>query len=184
MLAEGMTESEIAVIRGMEDELNMSWTFGRNNRPVEIVFGGDQLPNISDVRRFDSVHNNFANNIDEIMPYLVQSEDNARWYALSESANYFATYGIIVSPEDLEFYDDVQQWAIENNVPNDIARKSVNVYQKSLAEGRLFDEDLLNSLPQMSVNSMTAEDAGVSVSAGSVDFYMEPDSVIMFDIYL
>jgi hypothetical protein len=184
LLAEGMTELEITAIRGMEEELNMSWSFSKNDRPVEIIFGGDQMPNISNVRRFDSTHNNFADHVDEIMPYLVQAEDNAQWYSLNEVADYFSTYGIVFIPEDLALYDDIQQWALENNVPHDITSRALMIYKKSLAEGRLLDVDLLNSLPQMSVNSLTAEDAEVTAGVGSVDFYMEPDSVIMFDIYL
>jgi len=184
LLAEGMTELEISAIREMEDELNMVWNFSKNDRPVEIVFGGDAVPNISNVRRFDNAHNNFAHRVDEIMPYLVQAADNAKWYGLNEISDYFATNGIIVSPEELELYDDIQQWATENNVPPDIAIKSTTVYLKALAEGRLLDVDLLNSLPQMSVTSMTAEDARVTPGAGSVSFHMEPDSVVIFDIYL
>ncbi|MCX8266266.1 MAG: hypothetical protein OTI37_01490, partial [Planctomycetota bacterium] len=170
--------------REIEDELNMSWTFGGTDRPVQIVFGGDQLPNISNVRRFDSTHNNFADRVEEIMPYLVQAEDNAKWYALNEAANYLATYGIIVSPEDMALYDDIEQWAIANNVQRSITSAATNVYRKSFAGGRLLDMDLLNSLPQMSVTSMTAEEAKVTLGSGSVNFDMEPDSVVIFDLYL
>ncbi|MAU93368.1 MAG: hypothetical protein CMJ93_04085 [Planctomycetes bacterium] len=184
LLAEGMTELEISAIREIEDELNMVWNFSKKNRPVEIVFGGDEVPNISNVRRFDSAHNNFANRLDEIMPYLVQAEDNAKWYGLNEVSEHFATNGIIVSPEELELYDDIQQWATENNVPPGIAIDSMNVYLKALAEGQLLDMDLLNSLPQMSVNSLTAEGAKLTATAGAVSFNMEPDSVVIFDIYL
>ncbi|MBT4466382.1 MAG: hypothetical protein HOD03_06835 [Planctomycetes bacterium] len=184
LLVEGMTEFEIATVRELEDELNMSWSFSENDRPVKIVFGGGQVPNISNVRRFDNAHNNFADRVDEIMPYLVQAEDNAKWHALNETANYFGSYGIDVSAEDIALCDDMRQWAIENNVPRDIASKSAAVHRKALAEGRLLDVDLLNSLPQMSVNSMTAEEAQLTTTTGSVSFNMEPDSVVIFDIYL
>ena len=184
LLAEGMTEFEIATVRELEDELNMSWSFSENDRPVKIVFGGGQVPNISNVRRFDSAHNNFADRVGEIMPYLVQAEGNAKWYALNETANYFGSYGIDVSAEDIALYDDMHQWAIENNVPRDIASEAAAVHRKAHAEGRLLDVDLLNSLPQMSVNSMTAEDAQLTTTTGSVSFSMEPDSVVIFDIYL
>ena len=184
LLAEGMTEFEIDTIRGLEDKLSMAWNFSKNDRPVHIVFGGDNVPNISNVRRFDSTHNNFADHLGEIMPFLVQAEDNAKWYGLIAVSNYFATIGIIVSPEDFALYDDMEQWVTENNVPDDIAIKAGMVYKKALAEGRLLDADLLNSLPQMSVNSMTTEEAEVTLTTGSVDFHMEPDSVVMFDIYL
>jgi len=184
LLDEGMTELEISAIHEIEEELNMSWHFRTNDRPVEIVFGGGQVQNISNVRRFDSAHNNFADRVDEIMPYLVQAEYNAKWYALNETANYFGSCGIVVSSEDLALCDDMQQWAIENNVTHDIASKSATVYQKAFAEGRLLDVDLLNSLPQMSVDSMTAEEAKLTTTAGSVSFNMEPDSVVIFDIYL
>jgi len=184
LLAEGITELEISAIHEMEGELNMAWDFSENDRPVEIVFGGGQVPNISNVRRFDNAHNNFADRVDEIMPYLVQAKDNAKWYGLNEVADYFATNEIIVSPEELELYGDIQQWATENNVPPGIAINSMNVYLKALAEGQLLDADLLNSLPQMSVNSMTAEDAKFTTTAGSVSFNLEPDSVVIFDIYL
>jgi hypothetical protein len=53
-----------------------------------------------------------------------------------------------------------------------------------MAEGRLFDVGLLNSLPQMSVTPMTAENAEVIAASGSVHFFMEPNSVVIFDIYL
>jgi hypothetical protein len=151
---------------------------------LRFFFGGDEVPNISNVRRFDSAHNNFANRLDEIMPYLVQAEDNAKWYGLNKVSEHFATNGIIVSPEELELYDDIQQWATENNVPPGIAIDSMNVYLKALAEGQLLDMDLLNSLPQMSVNSLTAEGAKLTATAGAVSFNMEPDSVVIFDIYL
>ena len=184
LLAEGMTELEIASIREIEDELNMSWTFKKRDRPIEIVFGGDQLPNISNVRRFDSINNNFADRVEKIMPYLVQAEDNAMWYAQNEAINYLATYGIIVSPEVLDLYDGIQQWAIENNVEQSITDTAIKVYERSFDEGRLLDMDLLNSLPQMSVTSMTAEDAKLTPGLGSVNFHMEPDSVVIFDAYL
>jgi hypothetical protein len=184
LLAEGMTELEITAVRGIEDELNMSWTFKEKDRPVEIVFGGDQLPSISNVRRFDSTHNNFADRVEEIMPYLVRTEENAKWYAQNEAADYFGTYGIIVSPEELALYGGIQQWALENDVPQGIVSSAISVYQKSFAEGRLFDVDLLNHLPQMSVNSMTAREANVTSVAGSVAFQMEPNSVVIFDLYL
>ena len=184
LLAEGMTELEIVAIRKTEDELSMSWGFSKNDRPVEIVFGGGQAPNISNVRRFDSTHNNFADRVEEIMPYLVQAEDNAKWYALNEAANALATYGIIVSPEDMALYDNIEQWAIANNVLQSIASAATDVYQKSFAGGRLLDMDLLNSLPQMSVTSMTAEEAKVTLGPDSVSFDMEPDSVVIFDLYL
>ena len=184
LLAEGMTELEIAAIGEIEGELNMSWTFKGEDRPIEIIFGGGLLPNISNVRRFDSTHNNFADRVEEIMPYLVQAEDNAVWYALNEAANYLATYGIIVSPEDMALYDNIEQWAIANNVLQSIASAATDVYQKSFAGGRLLDMDLLNSLPQMSVTSMTAEDAKVTLGPDSVSFDMEPDSVVIFDLYL
>jgi hypothetical protein len=179
-----MTELEITAVRGIEDELNMSWTFKEKDRPVEIVFGGDQLPSISNVRRFDSTHNNFADRVEEIMPYLVRTEENAKWYAQNEAADYFGTYGIIVSPEELALYGGIQQWALENDVPQGIVSSAISVYQKSFAEGRLFDVDLLNHLPQMSVNSMTAREANVTSVAGSVAFQMEPNSVVIFDLYL
>jgi hypothetical protein len=184
LLAEGMTELEIAGIREIEDELNMSWTFKKRDRPIEIVFGGDQLPNISNVRRFDSINNNFADRVEEIMPYLVQAEDNAIWYAQNEATNYLATYGIIVSPKILDLYDGIQQWAVENNVEQSITDAAIKVYQSSFNKGRLLDMDLLNSLPQMSVTSMTAEDAKLTPGLGSVNFHMEPDSVVIFDVYL
>ncbi len=184
LLAEGMTTAEVTAIRDLEDELNLAWQFKDENRPVEIIFGGNELPNIANVHRFDSQHNNFVDHIDEIMPFLEQTEENAKWFALQAAADYFFSHGIVVSPEDLSNYADMHEWAIENDVPYNIASASITIYQKAMAEGRLFDVGLLNSLPQMSVTPMTAENAEVIAASGSVHFFMEPNSVVIFDIYL
>jgi len=182
LLTVGMTNDEIIAINAIEDELNMSWRYATESRPVEIIFGGQAQPNISNVYRFDSQHNNFAASVDVIMPLIEQTEDNAKWHALTEAADFLFDNGIVVNPNELSQYEDLQQWAEENDVPYSIARSSIFVYQKAVAEGRMFDQHLLNSLPQMAATAMTAEDAEVTAASGSMHFFMEPNSVVIFDV--
>ena len=184
LLLAGMTSDEAAAVKSFEDELNLAWEYATENRPVEITFNGELLPTITNVYRFDSKHNNFAQHIDEIMPYLEQADEDGRLLALDVASDFFFQNGIIVSAEELGMSEDMEQWIAENNIPDDIASEAFTVYRKQISEGKLINREFLNSLPQMSLNTMSAAEAELIVTNQSISFTMEPDSVLIFDVYL
>ncbi|MFT7516446.1 MAG: hypothetical protein ACI84O_000227 [Myxococcota bacterium] len=184
LIAVGMTSAEAAAIAAIETELNLAWRFAEEDRLVKIIFGDQGAANIANVYRFDSQHNNIAENIGEILPYLEAAEDNSYTVAMDEVIAFFASNGIYVTAAELELYDDIENWAINNNVPFTVSTTAVAIFRKSRHSARMLDSDFLNSLPQMSISSMTAAEAELTTENGSISFLMEPDSVVIFDVYL
>ncbi len=182
LLDVGMTADEVAAVKSIEGELNKAWHFINEPRPVEIIFGGQEIPDISNVQIFNADENNYSSKIQEIMPIVENTEDNARWHALTEASAFLSNNGIQVSPGEFDLYDSIEDWITENNIPSYIASEALIVYQKAFAEARMFDEQLLNSLPQFSPTPMSAEEGGITGVEGSLHFFMEPNSVVIFDV--
>ena len=180
----GLNNAEIAAIQNLEGELMLAWHFMRKKRPVQIIFNGNIPPTLTNVHRFNTLQNNPAEKINDILPMLEQVEEIAHQASLQAAVDVFNTYGYNVTVEYVDSFDSVEDWAQQAGVSHTVMKKGLNAYQKEVASSRLNDFDLLNSMPSMQLEYRDPQNCGVTVEGSNVYFEMEANSVLIFDLIL
>ncbi len=180
LVAVGLEEWEAAVALEVYALALEAQVVEANPREVEIVLEGASSIRLGEVWRFDSARNNPADRREEFLPTLEWAEDEAKEYAYDETVAFLAEEGITDVPD----YDDIEDFP-ENaeelgellGLSEYLAIEAWGVLDNALEEGRLLHADDLNALPAATVQSESAEEAGIAFEDGVLRFSMEPNSV-------
>lgn len=184
MIAHGLTEPEALAIEDILPELEDAWLHIDDDETIEIAVTAAGVPTITNVHLFDSTNNNPAMHQEVLQGQIEISEQAARDEAWDAVASYFTSEGHPVTGAELAASADIEQWATDHGVSGAVSQEADRRHRRSLEDARFLDHALLNALPQTSLQSMTAAEAGITLVDDILRLTLEPNAVIVFDVLL
>ncbi len=156
-----------------------------NPLSLEIRLDTAGIPEVGPVWRFDSDHNDPAPRREAILPALMELEAAARGVAAEALTDFLADQDIQV-PADPEHLSSAsyRSWVMENGIDPDLAHQGWDLYLNTLRKQQTSRIEWINSLPETSLQSETASQAGIILDQDGLNLSIQPDSVLVLDLFL
>ncbi len=184
LINEGLTAEQAAAVVGFMPEVYAADTYFLEPRPVVVTILGEEAFAVGSLVRFDATHNAPAQFVNDLQDEIQAAEDDAQWAAADATAVFLTGWGYPYDAADILPVPDgiFLDWADAEGIPYGIAVSALKIRRDTLRDERFADADLLNSLPETSIEIETAAGVGLTVDGRKLRFDLEPDTLIMIDL--
>ncbi|KAA3614556.1 MAG: hypothetical protein DWQ01_02290 [Planctomycetota bacterium] len=178
----GMSEQEIEAAEEVMPRVEEARILEKHPRQLQLSLQGLNNFNLERVWRFDSQNNDPVNHRLDIQATLVSIEEMAQDLAGLAVEEEMQARGIAGSAQDFHEARNPMELSQRLGVSESVAVNLFNLFHTTLAEERLSEMDLLDTLQGLSLQSMTAEQAEIQINKPVISFEIEPNGVAVLEL--
>ena len=184
LMDEGLTQQQAEDLLFFLPDVYAALQRETNPRDVVITVLGTSAFTVSKVIRFDATHNAPATQLAGLLPELQDVEDAATYAAAVAVSEFFATWSIFYTPEELEAVPQNQfmTWANDEGIPYGIAVSGLKLMRDTLRDERFASSEFLNAQPETEIQIENASGAGITVDGRKLRFQLEPETLVMIEL--